>query len=50
MSTEPAIRFARRVFLTAAVYGVVVLVPQYFLEEATGQSHPPPIASNTSAR
>jgi hypothetical protein len=35
--------FARRVFLVAAVYGVIVLVPQYFLEEKTGRDFPPAI-------
>jgi hypothetical protein len=35
--------FARRVFLIAAVYGLLVLLPQYFLEGATGRDFPPPI-------
>lgn len=35
--------FARRVFLTAAVYGVLVLAPQYFLESKVGRDIPPPI-------
>ncbi len=35
--------FARRVFLTAAVYGVLVLAPQYFLEAKVGHDFPPPI-------
>jgi hypothetical protein len=35
--------FARRVFLGAAVYGLAVLVPQYFLEAKTGRDFPPPI-------
>lgn len=35
--------FARRVFLIAAVYGFVVLVPQYFLEAQIGRDAPPPI-------
>lgn len=35
--------FARRVFLTAAVYGVLVLAPQYFLEAKVGRDFPPPI-------
>jgi hypothetical protein len=29
---EPASPFARRVYLVAAIYGFIVLVPQYFLE------------------
>lgn len=36
--------FARRVFLVAAVYGVLVLAPQYFLEGWIGRSDPPPIS------
>ena len=35
--------FARRVYLIAAVYGLLVLVPQYFLENRTGRDFPPPI-------
>jgi len=35
--------FARRVFLVAAVYGVLVLAPQYFMEGAVGRDFPPPI-------
>ena len=35
--------FAKRVFMTAGVYGLVVLVPQYFLEDRTGRDFPPPI-------
>ena len=36
-------KFARRVFQVAGVYGLVALVPQYFLEEKTGVDFPPPI-------
>ena len=36
-------RFARRVFLFAGVYGLVVLLPQYVLEERIGRDYPPPI-------
>jgi hypothetical protein len=36
-------RFARRVFLVAGVYGVIVLLPQYFLEGQIGRDYPPPI-------
>lgn len=36
-------KFARRVFAGAAVYGVLALVPQYFLEERIGRDYPPPI-------
>ena len=35
--------FARRVFLIAAIYGVIVLLPQYFLEAKIGLDTPPPI-------
>ena len=35
--------FARRVFQVAAIYGLAVLVPQYFLEGRTGRDFPPPI-------
>ena len=35
--------FARRVFFIAAVYGLVVLLPQYFLEARIGRDTPPPI-------
>lgn len=36
-------RFARVVFTAAGVYGLLVLLPQYFLEEKTGRDYPPPI-------
>jgi hypothetical protein len=35
--------FAKRVFLVAAIYGLIVLLPQYFLEEKTGRDFPPAI-------
>lgn len=35
--------FARRLFLIAAVYGFVVLLPQYFMEAKIGRDFPPPI-------
>ena len=35
--------FAKRVFLIAAVYGVLVLAPQYFMEQRIGRDFPPPI-------
>ena len=38
-----AIRFAKRVFTTAGVYGLIVMLPQYFLEHATGRMYPPAI-------
>src|SRR5687767_13366142 len=39
---DPVI-FAKRVFLIAAIYGFIVLLPQYFLEEQTGRDFPPAI-------
>lgn len=36
-------KFARRLFLLAGIYGLVVLAPQYFLEAKTGRDFPPPI-------
>ena len=36
-------RFARIVFFVAGVYGLLVLLPQYFLEEKTGHLYPPAI-------
>ena len=35
--------FSRRVFLIAGIYGLIVLVPQYFLEGRIGRDTPPPI-------
>jgi hypothetical protein len=35
--------FAKRVFLGAAIYGFIVLLPQYFLEEKIGRDFPPAI-------
>jgi len=36
-------RFARLVFLVAGLYGLIVLLPQYFLEGKNGRDFPPPI-------
>lgn len=36
-------KFARAVFLVAGVYGLLVLVPQFFLESMIGRDTPPPI-------
>ena len=36
-------KFAKTVFLIAGMYGLIVLVPLYFLEEKTGRDFPPPI-------
>lgn len=35
--------FARRVYLIAGLYGVVVLLPMYFTERMIGEQAPPPI-------
>jgi hypothetical protein len=34
-------KFARIVFLVAGVYGLIVLLPMYFLEQQTGRDYPP---------
>jgi len=36
-------KFARMVFLVAGIYGLIVLLPAYFLEEQVGRDYPPPI-------
>lgn len=36
-------KFARRVFSAAGLYGLLALAPQYFLESKTGRDFPPPI-------
>jgi hypothetical protein len=36
-------KFAKTVFLIAGVYGLVVMLPQYFLEERIGRDSPPPV-------
>jgi hypothetical protein len=35
--------FARRCFLFAGVVGLLLLLPQYFLEDQIGRNYPPPI-------
>ena len=35
-------RFARNVFLTAGIWGIVVLMPFYWLFDVTGRSYAPP--------
>jgi len=42
-SVDRGRKFARRVFLFAGIYGLVVLLPQYFLEDQIGRDYPPPI-------
>lgn len=36
-------RFASRVYTIAGVYGLIVMLPQYFLEDRIGRDNPPPI-------
>ena len=36
-------KFARLVFLIAGIYGLIVLLPLYFLEAQMGRDFPPPI-------
>jgi hypothetical protein len=36
-------QFARRVFLAAGIYGLLVVTPMYFLESRIGEQQPPPI-------
>ena len=36
-------RFARRVYTVAGIYGLIVMFPQYFLEDKIGRDYPPPI-------
>jgi hypothetical protein len=36
-------KFAKLVFLIAGIYGLIVLLPMYLLEERTGHDYPPPI-------
>ena len=35
--------FAKRLYLIAGIYGLIVLVPQFFIETKTGQDFPPAI-------
>lgn len=36
-------KFAKIVFLVAGIYGLLVLLPQYFMEDYNGRNYPPPI-------
>jgi hypothetical protein len=40
--TNPS-RFARRVFTGAGIYGLVAILPMYFIERLVGERYPPPI-------
>ena len=39
----PAIKFATRVFTIAGIYGLIVLLPQYFLENTIARMDPPAV-------
>ncbi len=41
--SRSAMKFAKTVFLVAGIYGLIVLVPQLFLERKIGVDTPPPI-------
>lgn len=43
MATGNNGKFARWVYLVAGIYGLLVLVPQYFLEGWNGRNNPPAI-------
>ena len=36
-------RFARRVYTVAGIYGLIVMLPQYFMADRIGRDTPPPI-------
>ncbi len=36
-------KFARLTFLIAGIYGLLALLPLYFMEQQTGRDYPPPI-------
>lgn len=36
-------KFAKLVFSIAGIYGIIVMLPQYFLEEKNGRDFPPPV-------
>ena len=40
---KSTMKFAKTVFLVAGIYGLIVLVPQFFLERKIGVDTPPPI-------
>lgn len=37
-------KFAKIVFAAAGVWGLLILIPMYFMREAIGDQYPPPIA------
>jgi O-antigen/teichoic acid export membrane protein len=36
-------KFAKYTYLIAGIYGIVVLLPMYFLKDYVGQENPPPL-------
>jgi hypothetical protein len=36
-------KLAKYIFYTAGIYGLIVLIPQYFMEEKNGRDFPPPL-------
>jgi hypothetical protein len=36
-------KFAKLTFLLAGIYGLIALLPLYFMEQQTGRDYPPPI-------
>ena len=36
-------KFAKLTFLSAGIYGLLALLPLYFMEQQTGRDYPPPI-------
>jgi hypothetical protein len=42
-SPHAGVRLARRIFTIAGIYGVLALLPQYFLEDKVGRDFPPAI-------
>jgi hypothetical protein len=38
------VKFAKVVFTVAGVWGLLVLIPMYFLRDRIGEQYPPPIA------
>lgn len=41
--TATDMTFAKRLYLVAGIYGLIVLVPQFFMEAKTGQDFPPAV-------
>jgi hypothetical protein len=40
---KPSQRFARIVFAVSGIYGLIVMIPQYWLEDRVGMDSPPAI-------